>query len=110
MIVAVAIMRMVQASFHQIVHVFTMRNCLMTAFRPVQMVGFVAADGLAARAFIRIARVDFQRVLFDLIAAYRVVQMTVVQIVGMPVVFNRDVAAVGSVRVVVIGMGSAHFC
>lgn len=104
-VVAMVAVGVVQTSVHQVVGVSAVGN------------GFVPAPGTMlmafrmGRSFHRMAAVgvfsgDGNFVLIDMVFV-GMVQMSVVQIVGVPVVLDGRVAAIGTVLVIVSGVGFA---
>jgi len=104
MVIAVTIMRMVQVTVNQVVDVIAMRYRLVPATRTVDMVGVVMPAGMIRRALNRVLIAHGDRVLLDRAVFALVVQMTVVQVVDVAVVLDRDVAARRAVGVVVRGV------
>ncbi len=100
MIVAVAIVRVVEMAIDQIVGVIAMRHGGMAAAGTVDVTGGVAGAAMVRRALGRVGRVDRDRVLVDVIAV-EVVQVAVVQVVDVASVLDRDVAAAGAVHMIV---------
>ena len=110
MIVTVPLVRMMQASFHQVVGVVAVRHRLVAAVRAVLVAGLVAAVVLAVRAVGGVAGADFQAVFLDHVAlAGRVVQVAVVQVVHVAAVPDGGVTAVGPVFMVVVVVGGGMF-
>jgi len=103
-IVAVIAVRMMQAAIHEVIDVVAVRDRFMAAIRAVDMRGVVAGAGRGVA--VRISGADFDDVLIDM-PGVRVMQVPIVQIVDVPVVFHGNVAAVGAVFVVVVGMDFA---
>ena len=107
MIIAMSLVRMVQPPVHQIVGVVTVRHRLVAAVRTVLVVGLVPAVVLAVRAVGGITGANLQAVFFYHVAfAGRMVQVAVVQVVHMVAVLDGSVAAVGTVFVIMVVMGS----
>jgi hypothetical protein len=100
-------MWMVQVPVNQIVHVITMRDRRMPARRAVDMPGLVTAAAVRRRAVGWIAGADLESVLLDRLGSL-MVQVPVVQVVGVPVVHHRGVTAAGAMLMGVIGMGARH--
>jgi hypothetical protein len=112
MIVAVRSVRMVQVAVHQVVHVIAMRHCLMPAGRTVMVVGGMIAAFMVRSTCVPIGPAYFQPVFVD-VAAVDVMEMSIVKIVGMVVVFQRRVTAVGpmSMRMLFVDLaGFLHMC
>ena len=103
-IVAVVAVRMMQVAVHEIIDVIAVRDRFVAATGAVDMRGVVAGAGRGVAVGIRGA--DFDDVLIDM-PRVRMMQMPVVQVIDVPVVLHRSVAAVGAVLVVVVGMNVA---
>jgi hypothetical protein len=80
---------------HNVVRVLPMWNCLMAATRTVLMCLLVAAAIMRRRASIRVTGADGDSVLVDVITV-GVVHMTIVQVIGMPIMIDCGVPAAGS--------------
>jgi hypothetical protein len=98
-VIAVVAVRMVQLPLHEVTHVISMRNRFVPAAIsvPVPLIVAVAESGGALRG---VTRVHADPVLIDVVLV-RVVQTSVVEIVGVPLVTNCRVSTVGSVLVIV---------
>jgi hypothetical protein len=99
-VVAVAVVRVVEVALDQVVDVIAVRHAGMSAGGAVNVVGGVAGAAVVRRALRRVGRVDGDRVLVDMIAV-DVVQVPVVEIVDVAGVLDREVAAVGAVDMIV---------
>ena len=110
MIVAVAVVWVVQVSVHQVVYVVAMGDGFVTAARPMDMVRIVPAAAVIRRACIRVGLRDGDRMLVDMAVVW-VVQVSVMEVVDVPVMQDGLVAAVGPVDMVVCFMDLAvrHF-
>ena len=109
MIVAVALVRMVQMTRHQVVEVLSVGNRLVAAFGSVRVPGLVPGALVPAGAAVGVLLVDRDHVVVDMIPM-RVVQMAVVQEVKVRFVHDRGMPAAGSVDVLVaplVGMLAA---
>lgn len=102
MVVAVAVMDMMQPAIHQVVDMIAVGHGFVTAIGSMDVVGRMAA-ALAMGAVIRIGRIDLQHVLVHVITVH-VVQMAVVEIVDVARVLDGGVATVRTVLVAVIGV------
>ena len=80
----------VQMPIHNVVRVVAVRNGRMAAIGTVQMTLLMPATIMGRCAVGRIRCIDSKRVLFDFTTAL-VVQMTVVEIVDMPLMFDAGV-------------------
>lgn len=96
MIVAVIVVRMMQAPVDEVVGVVAMRNRVVSAIGSVDMTGFVTISRLGMT--VRVANADSHDVLIDMVLV-RVMQMPVVQVVGVPVMQHRGVPATGAMNV-----------
>jgi len=99
--VAVRIVRMVKVPVHQIVDVIAMRHGWMAAGCAMHMRRIMPAAEVGWRTVGRIRHADVKRVLLDDCASL-VVQMAVVQVVGVTIVHEGRVTATGAVGVFVI--------
>jgi hypothetical protein len=97
-VVAVAVVLMVQMPVDQVVDVVAMRDRLVTAVRPVDVVGGMAGARVARAAAVRMALVDAEDVIVQVIAV-RVTQTPVLDEVDVSLVDDGDVAAAGAVDV-----------
>ena len=96
MVVAVALVGVVQATVDQIVHVVAMGHLVVAAALAVD----VGAAVMRSVAAVRVELVDRQPVLVDVIAV-RMVEVPVVEEVDVAVVDDLRVAAAGAVDVLV---------
>jgi hypothetical protein len=99
-IVAVRAVGVMEVAAHDVVRVISVRDGVVTARFAVDVAGVVALAVMGRRAGGRVRCADGERVLVDMIAVH-VMQMAVVQVVGVPVMLDRLVAAARAVRVVV---------
>jgi hypothetical protein len=99
--VAMTVVRMVKVTVDEIIDVIAMRNGGMTATRTVAMRGVVGAASVPTRARLRVRRTHRHEVFVDM-AVMVVVQMSVVEIVDMIAVADREMSTVVSVNVAVI--------
>jgi hypothetical protein len=97
---AVRVMKMVA---DPVIDVVAVRHRLMTAAGAMDMAGLVPAAAVVGRTPLRIFAGHRDYMLVDMIFV-RMVQVAVVQIVGMAVVTNRGVTAARAVAVVVFRM------
>ncbi len=113
MVVAVAVMRMMQVAVDQIVRMIAMRNGFVSAVCAMKVLRIVAGAGVTVGAGIRIRGAHLHRVLVD-VAGMLMMQVAIVQKVGMAVVLDLGVTAVGTVLVRMVfvnNVGGAHiFC
>jgi len=103
-VVAVAAVRVVKVPRDEVVHVISMRHGRVPALCRVDVVGGVPRAAMRRRARGRVRRADLEHVLVDMIVV-AVMEMTIVQVVDVVAVTDRDMAAIGSVNVVVVRMG-----
>jgi hypothetical protein len=98
-VIAVVAVRMVQLPLHEVTHVISMGNRLVPTplSVPVPLIVAVAESRGALRG---VTRVHADPVLIDVVLM-RVVQTSVVEIIGVPFVTNCRVSAVGSMLVIV---------
>lgn len=101
MIVAMSTVGKVQVPSDEIVHMVAMGNGGMPAARFVTMAGLMFGTGVCWSAGSRILAGDGECMFVDVVLM-EVVQVAVVQVVGMVFVYDRLVAAVGSVAVAVL--------
>lgn len=102
-IVAVVAVGVVEMISHQIIHVISVRDLIVTAVRAVNVL-VIVLGGVFGRAVRRVLAVHRERVLLDGPVLALVVQVAVVQVVRVPVVINRRVLAARAVLVVVAGV------
>ena len=103
MIVAVVAMGVMQMPVDEIVDVIAMRHRFVAAAGPVDMIGLMTGAAMLRRAGIGIPRRDIDLMLVDVILM-RMMQMTVMQIVDMIAMAQRDVTAARTVRMAMIGV------
>lgn len=101
MVIAVVGVRMVEPTVDQVVRVTGVRDGVVAAVRSVDVLSTVPVGGL--RVALRVLGVHGEDVLVDVILV-RVVQVPVVEVVDVPVMTDRGVAAVKPVDVVVGGV------
>jgi hypothetical protein len=87
------IMRMVKVSVHHVIHVIAMGNRLVAALCTVPVFGAVCTAVMTVGAVGRIPGADIQFVLVHMSLVKRV-QMAVVNVIGVPVVQDRNMTAV----------------
>jgi hypothetical protein len=91
-IVAVVAVRMVQMAVDEIVDVVPVRHLRVAAARPVDMARSVTVALVIVNASVGVRRRHFEYAFVDVIAV-RVMQVPVVQVVDVPLVFDRQMAA-----------------
>jgi hypothetical protein len=102
-IVAVVAVWVVQMAIDEVIGVVAVRNRLVATTRAMHMALVVLAAIVILSAAIWVSGGHFNAMLFNLTASL-VVQMTIMQIVGVPVVLNRCVPAAGTVLVSVFAL------
>jgi len=102
-IVTVIAVGMVQPALDQIIDVIGVRDRLMTTAGTMNMICFVTGMPEFWRAAIWVLGTHLDRVVFDDVAPL-MVQMTVVKIVDMVAMLDRDMAAAGAVLVRMVGV------
>jgi hypothetical protein len=109
MIVAVGVMGKVQVTADEIIHMIAMRNGLVPTSRSMAVRGVVTAAGMGRSAGSGILAGDGECMFVDVVLM-EMVQVAIVQVVGMVFMGHRLVAAVGSmlVSVVVMDRMGAH--
>jgi len=105
-----AVVRVMQMSFHQVVDVIAVRNSLVSTVWPVYMASLMRLTVVLRGAAVRIApgRADLMIINMILMG---VVQVPVVKVVGVPVVPHGCVPAIGTVNVcvpLVLGASTRH--
>jgi hypothetical protein len=102
------VVRMMQPAFDEVVHVITMRDGMVPAVRSVNMTCLVAGGAVSALVWIDL--VHRNRV-FVYMVTMHVMEMTIVQIVGVSLMFDLNVSAVGPVlmRMVLMHLAVAHW-
>jgi hypothetical protein len=97
-VVAMPLVRVVQVSVDQIIHMVTVQHLFMPTVLSVHVRDRMRATVMLWRAEIRISRSYHERVLVCMIAM-GVVEMAIVEIIRVAIVRNSGVAAIGSVYV-----------
>lgn len=97
-IVTMAVVRMVQVTFYQVIHMVVVWNRLMAAVCAVRMLCVVAAAVVAIRAICGVGGADCQRVLID-VPIVRVVHVPAMKKINVTFVLDRRVAAIGAMLV-----------
>jgi hypothetical protein len=101
MIIAVPVVRVVQVPIDQVVDVVAVGDGFVAAVGAVDVAGVVGTALMIRRAGIGVRRCHVQDVFVDMIAV-RMMQMPIVQIIGVSVVLDRRVATSGAMRVIVV--------
>lgn len=108
MVVTVIAVRMMQVTFHQIIHMVPVRHCFVSAIGAMHMPGLVTVTVMAGSTCIGIGFRHSDGMLV-IMAFVRMVQMAVVQVVGVPIMLYGGVAASGAMLVVVVIVGMMMF-
>lgn len=103
MIVAVAIMGMVQMAADEVIDMITMRNRGMAAVAAVNVRDGMRTAIMIGGAAIRIDGIDRDYMLVNMIGM-GMMQMTIMQIIRVIAVANGQVAAVGAVLMLMVGV------
>ena len=104
MIVAVIAVRMVKVSGHAIIHVVAVRHRLVAAAGAVHMAPIMPTATMVGGAALGVLARDLDHMLVD-VTLVRMVEMTVMQIVGMATMVHGGVSAPRSMLMSMIGMG-----
>jgi hypothetical protein len=109
-VVTMPVMRMMQSTIHQIIHVVAMWNGGVATVRTVDVLPVVAFG--SKRAFVRIEVADRDDVLIHVIAVW-MMQMAVLEIIHVPAMHDGDMPATLAVdmrmlRMSFAGMGFIH--
>jgi hypothetical protein len=102
-VVAVVAMRMMQVTLDPVVHMVTVRHRVVAAAGAVQMARLVAGATMVRGAAVGVLAGHFDDVLVDM-ARMRVMQVAVVQVIDMPTMPDRLMAAAGPVLVRMAGV------
>lgn len=94
--------RMMEPALHEVIRVIAVRDGFVTAARTVDV--FCVMRAASRLTAIGIGGVHRQRVLV-VMTLVRVVQVAVVQVIDVPVVLDRRVAAAGPVLMIVMFVG-----
>lgn len=103
MIVAVTAVRMMQVVADAIVHVIAVWNRLVAAAGAVHVTRFVATAAVVGGALVGVVGRHFDYVLVDVIAM-RVVEVTIMQIIGVPAMAYRRMPATRTMLMSMIGV------
>jgi hypothetical protein len=110
MVIAMALVGMMQTTFHEIIGVASMRNRLMSAAGAMGVFGVVFATRMAGGASGRI-RTTFGEAVFVYMALVGTVEMSLVQVIDMTLVPDPGVSAPGAMcmRMLLVRFVLAHF-
>jgi hypothetical protein len=103
MIVAMAGMRVMKAAVDEKIDMIAMRHGLVAAPRPMRMARFVTGMSVLRSAMVRVDGVYFDHMFIHMIVM-RMVEMTIMQIIDVVAMANRNMAASRSVLMRMIGM------
>jgi hypothetical protein len=103
-VVAVAVVGEVQVAIDEVAGVVAVGNGLVAAAGAMDVGGIVGCTGVAAGAGVGVSSGDFERAFVE-VAVVGLVEMTVVEIVGMVAMLDGEVAAIRTVDVVVVFVG-----
>jgi hypothetical protein len=99
-IVAVSAMRMMQMAIHQVINMVAMRHGFVAAVSTVSVGLLMGRAAVVRRTLLRIRRGHLNLMVVHMIAV-SVMQVAIVKIIGVAVVFHRDVPAVWAMHVAV---------
>lgn len=102
MVVAVAIVLVVQVAIDQVIDMVAVRDRRVPASRTVHVVGRVGRAGMSAGAGGWVMSRDLQDMLFDRPVEGRVMQVSIVEVVDMSIMFDCRMPAVFSVDMVMV--------
>jgi len=102
MVVAVAIVLVVQVAIDQVIDMVAVRNRRVSASRSVHVVGRVGRTGMSAGAGGWVMSRDLQDMLFDHSIEGRVMQVSIVEVVDMSIMFDCRMPAVFSMDMVMV--------
>jgi hypothetical protein len=93
MVIAVPVMRVVEMALHEVVHVISMWNPLVTAVWAVYMSWLMRSTIVVWRTAVRIVLADWYVVVIHMIAVY-VMEMPIVKIIGVAIVLHSGMTAI----------------
>lgn len=93
----------VQVVVHQIIDMIPMGHGFMPAVRTMDMPGMIGLTSVVGRALRWMLAIDLDHMLIDVIPVH-VMQVAIVQVIGMPIMIDGDMAAVGPMPVVMTCM------
>ena len=96
-IITMIVVRVMEVSIDQVVDVLTMGHCFMTTARPVYMPLRMTCALVFRRASLRIGPCYVNYMFIDVVPV-RVVQVSIVQIVDMPIMHDTYMAALRAMR------------
>jgi hypothetical protein len=92
MVIAMALMHMVEMTSHEVVRMVAVGNSFVPAARAVPVRGFVTSARVSSTAFRRIIGIHFQLVFVHMVAMH-IVHVAIVKETLMPIVHESRVAA-----------------
>jgi hypothetical protein len=101
MVIAMAVVRIVEMPFDQVIDMVAMRHGLMAAIRPMLMFNRMPHAFVLRRAVLGVGR-GYADYMFIDVAVMRVMQMPIVQVINMTIVHDPRMAAPRPMRVVMI--------
>ena len=102
MVVAVAIVLVVQVAIDKVIDMVAVRDRRMSATRAVHMIGRVGRADMSAGAGSWVMSRDLQNMLFDHSVEGRVMQVSIVEIVDVSIMFDCRMPAIFSVDMVMV--------
>jgi hypothetical protein len=105
-VIAMIAVRMMKASLYQVVNMVIMRNRRVPAVGAVNMVFRMFSGGKSGSAFVRIGRINGNRVFVHMIAV-RMMEMAVMKIIHMSFMFDGRVSAARGMDVRMVRMSRA---
>ncbi|AMV35577.1 hypothetical protein VN12_26025 [Pirellula sp. SH-Sr6A] len=108
MMIAVAVVRMVQVAIDQVIDVITVRDRFMTTTGAMNVVRSVSGTRMSACAVVWIRIADRQRMFLYAACTSRMMKMTVVQIVYVILMLDRGMSALSTMLMIVIRVLMTH--
>ena len=109
MVIAVAIVGIVQMAIHEIAHMVTMGHRFMATARPMDMVSIMTRAVMAPSAFIGVYISYLDDMLIHVIPM-GMVKMPIVEVVDVIAVLDRRVTTAWTMGMIVILMNFANHC
>lgn len=101
MVIAVAVVRMVQVALHQVVNMVAVRDRLMATAFPMNVAGIMPRTGVIWCALVRVGLAHLKYMLVN-VARVRRMQVAIVEIVDVTVVQDGSVTTARAVRMIMI--------
>ena len=108
MVIAMAVVLMVQMPVYQIVHVISMRYRFMSTVWTMNMVCSMTRASMTAGASCWISLSNIQRMFYDNSIAVLMMQVTVMEVIDMVAMDNAGVAAVCAVNMWMVFVSVTH--